>query len=529
MKFKFKSLLLTILLSSLIFSCNNYEFNGDIGDAVEQDTSSIIYFKKDSTSPVAFTKLYKIGEDYSITDLPDSSTDEVWDMYPGYELGGWKPEASEGGLQTDSSGYVTAFHMSPKSITLYGDGYTPSTRTPYKLILYTQQVSGSDYDEHSRITARGTTGGNTDAAANIPSLPGFETPTYTDATIEADGSTTVAVYYNRKMIMIYIDDPVTAATDNSDYGRYGAEVSGLEIPTNTGYTIGSWKQILGTEETIVNSLPATYPAENYTYTPVWTPLSVPYTVYHMKQNTDLTNHTTYETETKFGYTGSTTAAVAKTYEGFTAQAITQETIAGNGSTEVIILYDRNTYTLTYNGNNSTSTTSESIVNDSFVYGVETTLASNSTSLHFTKTGYTFEGWATTRARANAGTVDYNDGANYTIGAGNADLYAVWRANEISITIDLPDAEGVGIDYEEDDSGNITLKARYVNADGTYGEYVGDSDGYTFNWFFTEEGIGATQCSDPEWTPTLAPGVYQISLIATKAGVPTGGTIHIRKD
>ena len=525
---KLQSLLLAVLLPVIITSCENYEFNGEISDVVEQDISSIIYFKKDPNSPVAFSKQYKIGEDYSITDLPDMYSDEVWDMYPGYDLGGWKCEATDDGLQTDNSGYVTGFHMSPKSITLYGDGYTRSSRTPYTIIIYTQKVSGSEYDEYTRITGRGTTDDNTNVAAYLTSMPGFSTPSYTDTQIMADGSTTVSVYYERVMVIIYIDDPVTSFTDNSDYGRYGATVMGLLLPTNTGYTISSWKQILGTEETIVPSLPATYPAYDYTYTPVWTPISVPYTVYHMKQNTDLSTYSTYDTETKFGYTGSSTAAIAKTYEGFTAQAITQETIAGNGSTEVIVQYDRNDYTLTYNGNNATLSVSESTSYDSFTYGVTDNLIGIST-LGYTKTGYSFQGWATTRARADAGTIDYADGASYTIGAGNVTLYAVWRANEIEITIDLPDAEGVGIAYTQDDSGAIILRAIYINEDGSTGEDVGDSDGYTFNWFYTEEGITATQCNDASWTVSLAPGVYQISLIAEKAGVPTGGTIHIRID
>ena len=50
-----------------------------------------------------------------------------------------------------------------------------------------------------------------------------------------------------------------------------------------------------------------------------------------------------ENETLYGTTGAQTSARAKTYNGFTVQAITQETIKGNGATIVNIYYTRNVY------------------------------------------------------------------------------------------------------------------------------------------------------------------------------------------
>ena len=51
---------------------------------------------------------------------------------------------------------------------------------------------------------------------------------------------------------------------------------------------------------------------------------------------------------------------------------------------------------------------------------------------FTKSGYTFIGWATSQANADAGTVAYADGASYTLSA-NAILYAVWAENYFEFT------------------------------------------------------------------------------------------------
>ena len=74
-----------------------------------------------------------------------------------------------------------------------------------------------------------------------------------------------------------------------------------------------------------------------------------YTVKHWQQNIADDDYTevTADQETLQGTTATLTAATAKTYTGFTALPITQETIAGDGTTVVNIYYNRNTYTITW--------------------------------------------------------------------------------------------------------------------------------------------------------------------------------------
>ena len=74
---------------------------------------------------------------------------------------------------------------------------------------------------------------------------------------------------------------------------------------------------------------------------------VQYTVQHMIENADNDDYSLMETETKRGQTGALTRATAKMYDGFTAQAITQETINGDGSTMVKVYYKRNVYRVTF--------------------------------------------------------------------------------------------------------------------------------------------------------------------------------------
>ncbi|PKL19599.1 MAG: hypothetical protein CVV48_17235, partial [Spirochaetae bacterium HGW-Spirochaetae-4] len=73
------------------------------------------------------------------------------------------------------------------------------------------------------------------------------------------------------------------------------------------------------------------------------------------------------------------------------------------------------YTVTFNKNDTAATgtmTDQTIASGS---------SANLTSCAFTKTGWTFAGWATTPS----GTVIYADGASYTMGTANVILYAKW--------------------------------------------------------------------------------------------------------
>lgn len=79
----------------------------------------------------------------------------------------------------------------------------------------------------------------------------------------------------------------------------------------------------------------------------WEAANTTYTVIHWQENADDNGYSYMESETKRGASGKQTAATAKSYPGFTAQAITQETIAGDGSTIVNVYYKRNIYSVKF--------------------------------------------------------------------------------------------------------------------------------------------------------------------------------------
>ena len=134
---------------------------------------------------------------------------------------------------------------------------------------------------------------------------------------------------------------VTFNTDGGDYVapqfRMGTPLDLSTItPTRSGYTFTGWLDANGNSVTTVSA--------EATVTAQWTESSnTQYRVFHWQENANDDGYSLKETETQKGKTGSETKAAAKEYDGFTAETITQQTIAGDGSTIVNIKYKRNVY------------------------------------------------------------------------------------------------------------------------------------------------------------------------------------------
>ena len=131
-----------------------------------------------------------------------------------------------------------------------------------------------------------------------------------------------------------------------------------EKPTRPGYTFDHWSETVGGAAfTFGGGL-----TKALTLYAVWTAnANTPYTVIHWLENADDNEYSYKESETRTGSTGAQTEATAKSYEGFEAQTIAQQTIAGDGSTIVNVYYKRNVYEVKFFeeswGNNWTENTS----------------------------------------------------------------------------------------------------------------------------------------------------------------------------
>lgn len=141
---------------------------------------------------------------------------------------------------------------------------------------------------------------------------------------------------------------VTFDTKGGDYMAPQFRMEALDLstvtPTRNGYTFDGWYDADGN--------PVTTVSETATVTARWKANSkTEYTVIHWLENADDNGYTLVkdDTQTEKGTTGAQTNAEAKSYEGFTAQTITQKPIAGDGSTIVNVYYKRNVYKVKFMG------------------------------------------------------------------------------------------------------------------------------------------------------------------------------------
>lgn len=127
----------------------------------------------------------------------------------------------------------------------------------------------------------------------------------------------------------------------------GTTAKSPDEPTKSGYTFAGWY----TDGDL--KTPASFDSitASTTLYAKWTAgTETKYTVIHFWENANDDGYSFKESETKTGATGDKTNAGAKSYQGFTAQTITQQEIAGDGSTIVSVKYKRNVYSVQFYSN-----------------------------------------------------------------------------------------------------------------------------------------------------------------------------------
>jgi uncharacterized repeat protein (TIGR02543 family) len=138
---------------------------------------------------------------------------------------------------------------------------------------------------------------------------------------------------------------------------------------------------------------------------------------------DLTLSSTVPTRDGYTFAGWNTAD-----DGSGTPYAAGATYTGNADLSLYAKWTANTYSVHFNGNGSTS---GSMDNESFTYDEAKTLTTNA----FSRTGYTFDGWATTAG----GDVAYADGqsvSNLTAENGaTVQLFAHWSSNTTTSGID----------------------------------------------------------------------------------------------
>ena len=296
----------------------------------------------------------------------------------GYIFDGWATSAGGSKEYSDQQSVRNLTTTANGTVDLYAK-WVASSSTQYKVKHYQQNLNDDGYpSSHTDIdNETGTTGQN--ATVTLKHYTGFKTGTYTATTIAADGSTVVEVRYEREKYAVRFN------IDGSAGG------SSIAVTAVTGGSVTS---------------------------------TSPVTVKHGGSVSFTASPTTGWEVDGWTLDGS---SVNGTNTSYTLSGIT-------GNKNVTVKFKKITYKVHFDGNGYDS---GSMSDQTFTYDESKSLTANG----FTKTGYTFDGWATSAG----GSKQYSDQqlvSNLTTTAnGTVNLYAVWKIN--TYTVDYRVAGGQG--------------------------------------------------------------------------------------
>ena len=134
------------------------------------------------------------------------------------------------------------------------------------------------------------------------------------------------------------------------------------------------------------------------------------------------------TRASYTFLGWSTSSTATTATYTNSQSVSNLTATNGATVTLYAVWQLIPPTVTFNANGGTGT----MANQIFTSGVAQALAANA----FTRTGYTFQGWATTAT----GAVAYTNGQSISI-TSSITLYAVWKANTYTVAFNANGGSG----------------------------------------------------------------------------------------
>ena len=219
----------------------------------------------------------------------------------------------------------------------------------------------------------------------------------------------------------------------------------LASATRTGYDFAGWFESSSFSGSALPAVPAGS-SGNKTYYAKWSgSAGTSYTVKHWKQHVDDDEYdeVTADVQSLTGTTDTQTSAAANSYTGFTAQTISQQNIAADGSTVVNVYYNRNLHTVTYaKAAADASDASITLPTDSTQYRYGASVTIDYTAA---RTGFNFTGW-------NNGASVYTPGGSitsFTMNDSDVTLTAEWTpASGTAYTVIHHKQQVSGSDYDE---------------------------------------------------------------------------------
>lgn len=375
--------------------------------------------------------------------------------YTGNQWKGWASEPSSG------SGYwYTRVYANWKANTWYvkynGNGSTAGSMSNSTHTYDTAKtLTANAYSRAYTVTYNHNYSGSTNTSAKA---------TYTFAGWNTNSSGTGTNYSNSQSVK-----NITATNGGTVnlYAKWTSSSVTLPTPTRTGYSFGGWYGESSCTNKVGNGGVKYTPTANKTLYAKWTANT--YTVSYNANGGSgapssqtktygitLTLSSTKPTKTGYSFLGWSTSSTATTATYSAGGSYT-----ANAGATLYAVWKANTYTVSYDANSGSGAPSS----QTKTYGVALTLSSTKP----TRTGYTFQGWAT----SSDGAVAYQPGGSYTANAA-VTLYAKWTANTYTISYSL------GTDGEH--GNNHPTSATY---NSTFTVSNPERTGYTFTgWKIT---------------------------------------------
>ncbi len=320
-----------------------------------------------------------------------------------YKFIGWSTNASA----TSAINFSDVYTVPANNITFYAI-FVKKDAANYTVNHYKQDLGAKTYTLVSTQTGSDIQDRNTNAVAE--SYEGFTVVPFSQKVIAGDGSTVVNIYYNRNSYSLgwnFADGtPSDQNYTKSGSVQYGAV---LVAPTllRTGYDM-AWE----------TTIPSTMPAQDVTYTAVWTAKEYPIK-WMMNDGTDVvysSGNVNYGTDIVAPAVNP--SRVGYTFEGW-SDSENGAVIANLGkmnTTSQVTYYAVWTikqYTATWHLNNGSGTDQTTTI----TYGQPISPIANPTA----PADYDFVGWNTNASATSAITFDNN----YTAPASNVDFYAIY--------------------------------------------------------------------------------------------------------
>ncbi len=330
----------------------------------------------------------------------------------GYTFAGWYQD------EELTIPYTIPATMPDENMQVYAK-WTPAQVT-YTVKTYLQSTSGIyEIPEDGIVKAKAATESQ---ISPVPSeREGFETPVQRTVVMEADGSTLIEYYYARnKYTATFLSDGEVISAGAYRYGTV------MPVPAvyKSGYEFVGW---VPEGETEVVEVPELVPAKNTSYYAKWKPLTgVSYSVRYYVQDENGSSYSLAEISYLTGTTGETVTAPAGNYDTASYHlkgnaALPSGVVQADGSLELRVYYDRNTYNVTYDLKAEDATLPE---------GTEVTFSAMPEQKILTaspeRVGYRFVGWYLDDG--------YSKVFDQVMPAENITLYAKWELNEVNYIV-----------------------------------------------------------------------------------------------